>query len=222
MFWNLMGKGFGGIGLILLLIALAFGVSTQLFLSQASVADGTVISPRNPESGRRYASVISFNTANGQTVQFTTSVSSSPPEFEFGQKVKVYYNPDNPEASARPDSFLSLWFLPGLFGLLALIFGGLGSGFYMVDFLNRRKIRWLQAHGQRITAVVSDVRLNTSLKNRGKSPYVVTAQWHNPTNNQDYSFKSNSLWVDPAPVAPDKEVSVLVDPKNFGRYHVEI
>jgi len=222
MFWNLMAKFFGGAGLVCLLIALVFGVSTQLFLSQASVADGTVIGPRNPESGRKYASTISFTTANGQAVQFTTSVSSSPPEFQLGQKVKIYYSPDNPEASARPDSFLSLWFLPGLFGLLALIFGGLGIGFYMVDFLNRRKIKWLQTNGQRVTAVVSEVRLNTSLKNRGKSPYVVTAQWRNPANSQLYSFKSNSLWVEPAPVAPGKEVSVLVDPKDFGRYHMEI
>ncbi len=129
---------FGAIGGGFLLITLFFVISTNMFISQASVAEGTVISAAPPDTGRRSAAQIRFNDANGQVVQFTTNVNSNPPEFQLGQKVRIYYNLADPQSSARADSFLSLWFLSGLFGLFALIFGGIGLGSFTIWLLNRK------------------------------------------------------------------------------------
>ena len=217
---RIIGKVFGIFGAVMFLIALVFMVTTLLFISQASVATGTVL--RESFGGRTYRATISFITAAGQDVQFDSSVRTSPPEFQVGQKVRVYYNQDDPGGSARVDSFISLWFLPGLFALLGLVFSAIGTAFYLVYFLNKRKQQWLQRNGQRLTAEVSSVRLNTSVRNRGKSPYVIMAQWHDPTNGMVRTFRSNNLWRDPAPFSPGDKVSVLVDPRNYGRYYVDI
>lgn len=222
MIWKLFAIIFGGIGAILLLIALVFGSSTQLFISQASVADGTVIAAASPDSTRKSVATISFTTSSGQEVQFNSPVSSSPPEFRLGQKVKVYYNPSDPAGSARPDSFLSLWFFSMLSGILALAFCGVGFGFFIVWFLNWKKRKWLQSNGERVTAQVTNIRLNTSVRNMGKSPYVVLAQWNDPFKNMTYTFKSDHIWADPLPFGPGDEVTVLIDPKNYSRYYVEV
>lgn len=219
---KLLAKIFGGFGAALLLVALFLGVSTELFIGQASVAEGTVIAAGNPNSSARSSALIRFTAANGQVVEFNSPVRSNPPEFRLGQTVRVYYEAADPSGSARPDSFLSLWFWPGLAGLLGLVFGIVGAGFFMVWLLNWRKQKWLQLHGQRLTAEIIAIRQNTAVRNRGQSPYVILAQWRDPLKKLHYTFKSDNIWSNPAPLAPGAEISVLVDPNNPGRYHVEI
>lgn len=222
MIWKLFAAIFGGIGAILLLIALFFGISTQLFISQAEVANGTVISAASPNTTRRTVATISFTAANGQQVEFNSQVSSSPPEFTAGQRVLVYYDPANPAGSARPNSFLSLWFLPMLFGILGLVFFGVGTGFFMVWFSNWRKKKWLSGYGQRITARITGVRLNTHIRNMGKSPYNIMAEWQDPLNNYPHVFRSDNIWDLPPSLEPGQAINVLVDPNNYRRYYVEV
>jgi hypothetical protein len=212
---------FGLIGLGFLVIALIFGITTQLFISQASVAQGTVIGAASPDSGRRSSALIRFSTSDGQVVQFNSPVQSNPPEFHLGQTVRVYYNLSDPQSSARPDSWLSLWFWTGLAGLLGLVFGLVGAGFFSAWYLNYRKQKWLQRHGQRLTAVITAIRQNTHVRNRGKSPYVIEARPREPRKGVNY-FKSGNLWDNPAPLIPGDEISVLIDPRNARRYLVEI
>jgi hypothetical protein len=212
---------FGLIGLGFLVIALIFGITTQLFISQASVAQGTVIGAASPDSGRRSSALIRFSTSDGQVVQFNSPVQSNPPEFHLGQTVRVYYNLSDPQSSARPDSWLSLWFWTGLAGLLGLVFGLVGAGFFSAWYLNYRKQKWLQRHGQRLTAVITAIRQNTHVRNRGKSPYIIEARPREPLKGVNY-FKSGNLWANPAPFIPGGEISVLIDPRNARRYHVEI
>ena len=217
---TIISRIFGAIGAICLLIAIFLIVSTLLFISQASVADGTVVEPKNPVPDRRYNSVIEFTASNGQLVRYTSGVSSNPAEFQFGQKVKIYYNSNDPQGSARPDSYLSLWFLPTLAGILAIVFGGIAGGFFLAGYTSRKKLRWLQQNGQRVKAEITSVGLNKALRNNGKNPYFVMARWHDPLTKRVYNFKSDSLWVEPTTLSPGTNVDVLIDPKNYDRYQV--
>ncbi len=167
---------FGAIGLGFLAVAAFFSITTQLFISQASVADGTVIWAASPDSVRRSSALIRFTTSDGRIVEFNSPVQSNPPEFQLGQPVRVYYNLADPQSSARPDSLLSLWFWPGLAGLLGLVFGLVSAGFFSVWYANYRKRKWLQHHGQPVTAVITAIRQNSYVHNRGKSPYVILAK----------------------------------------------
>lgn len=217
---KIMGLTFGAIGAVALLVVLFFAIINFIFLSQAATAEGTVTTVQ--QSGRGFNALISFPTSDGRVIQFTSPINTRPPEFTVGQKVRVYYNPDDPAGSARPDSFISLWFWPFLAGIFAVVFGLIGLGFYSVYYLNQRKINWLRQNGQRVTGQVSQVRLNPSVRNRGKSPHQVWVQWRDPKNGQTHTFKSANIWLDPVPFSPGMEVSVLVDPKNTARYHVDI
>src|SRR4051794_376600 len=123
MIWKPFELIFGGIGLVLLLVALGFAINTALFISQAAVADGTVIAAAPPGSTYKSVATITFTTNSGREVEFTSSVRTSPPEFRQGQRVRVFYNPSDPAGSAQAESFISQWFFPALFGFLGLVFG---------------------------------------------------------------------------------------------------
>ena len=49
------------------------------------------------DDGCSYKSNVIFTTQNGQSQSYTTTFSSSPPAFDVGERVTVYYLPDNPE-----------------------------------------------------------------------------------------------------------------------------
>jgi hypothetical protein len=213
---------FGGIGAAFLVVTLIFVASNVAFLGEASVANGTVIQLQLTDKKSAYQPVITFSTTTGQQVQFTDTVASNPPQFTVGQSVKVYYKPDDPAGSARVDSLLSFWFLPGLFGIFTLVFGGIGTGFFTAGYLKRQKQKWLQLNGQTVTAEITDVQLNRGVRVNGKSPYIIFAQWYNPENKLTYSFKSDSIWQLPANLAPGSTINVMVDPRNFKRYRINI
>lgn len=216
---KILGLIFGGTGAVALLIVLFFTIGNLTFISQASVADGTVI--RVQRAGNGYNAEINFTTSDGRAIQFTSLVQSNPPEFEVGQKVRVYYNLNNPAESAKPDSFLSFWFWPGLFGIFVVVFGGIGLVCYSIYYFSQRKIKWLQRNGQRVTGHITSIRLNSAVRNRRKSPHKVQVHWSDPRNGQTHSFESANIWLDPLPFSPGDELSVLIDPKNIRRYYVD-
>ncbi len=76
----------------------------------------------------RYRPVVRFKPHKGRTVTFTSGPSSRPAPYAAGDKVKVFYNPDNP-AEAQINSFVTLWFstlMLAFFGLFCLGMGSLG------------------------------------------------------------------------------------------------
>ncbi|HEX2914482.1 MAG TPA: DUF3592 domain-containing protein [Chloroflexia bacterium] len=213
------GLIFGAIGALALLIVLIFTIGNLTFISQAATANGTVINLK--QGGRAYFPVIRFSTSAGQAIQFTGNNGSSPPEFQIGQNVKVFYKPDNPASSAKADSFLSFWFEAMLAGIFALIFGGIGLVCYSFYYFIQRKIKWLQRHGQRVIGQVSSIRLNTHVRNRGKSPRVVTVHWLNPQSGRMHTFTSGNIWLEPLPFEAGSPISILIDPSNLNRYYVD-
>lgn len=219
---RLIGFIFGGIGLGTLAIAFVFAINTTLFISQSTTANGTVTNGGDTSSGRKVTALIQFTAANGQAVQFRSAVASNPPEFQTGQKVKVFYKPSDPAGSAQVDSLISLWFWSLLFGFLGLVFAAIGLVSLIIWYMGNRKKRWLQQHGQRISAEVTAVRKNTRVGNKGKSPYYVLARSRDTLNSITPTFKSGSVWNLPATVTPGANIDVLVDPNNYGRYYVEL
>jgi len=96
-----------GFGLIVVLIAaggmiygISQGLSQHAWLKNAKVTDGKVIEmvERNSgEGGPTYAPKVRFTTLLGQPVEFVASMSSRPPDFRIGERVRVAYVSDRSE-----------------------------------------------------------------------------------------------------------------------------
>jgi hypothetical protein len=78
--------------------------------------------------GSVYAPVVSFHTAEGRTVEFTSIEYVAMSEYPLGLHVPVVYDPGSPER-AEIDSFETLWLMGLLFcgGSLACVGAGFGA-----------------------------------------------------------------------------------------------
>ena len=117
---------FGIVGVVMLVGAWLLYQNTTEFIASASRAQGEVIELLRVESSRRNSSdtwrpLVRFKAPSGEIVEFAPSSSSSPPAYDKGEVVGVFFDPADPK-DARLDGFFDLW--GG-----ATIVGGLGAVF---------------------------------------------------------------------------------------------
>ncbi len=105
--------------------------TSRELVNSSLAAEGTVVrnapymsTKAGKSSSLMYFPEVRFTTRDGQTVQFTSSVTSRADHYQPGDKVRVYYQADNPE-DAFIGSFGHLW-------SVALIF--VVSGFMVMAF----------------------------------------------------------------------------------------
>jgi hypothetical protein len=124
----LVGLIFLGIGAIQLGLGIFFFVRTRRFLRTAVEATGTIVElleSSGSEGGTVYQAVVEFQTAEGRSIRWQETMASNPPAGQQGDQLLMKYDPVNPQR-ARIARATRLWFLPGLFGLLGLLFFALG------------------------------------------------------------------------------------------------
>ncbi len=114
-------------GWVLLVFVIPFGSGaivwcskTRSFVEQATRTEGTVVrlAESSSSDGTTYCPVFTFEDRSGNPHTVESSVSSSPPSHFVGEKVAVFYDPDDPDR-AKIDSFIHLWLGPFVFGILA-------------------------------------------------------------------------------------------------------
>lgn len=105
--------------LVLLGLAALFAYPSVRLLRDAERASGTVIglqSSGSSSSSRGRQAVVEY--AVGDDIYtIISTVSSSPPAFKVGETVTVLYEPGAP-ADGTIQSFLELWFVPMVLGIL--------------------------------------------------------------------------------------------------------
>ena len=90
--------------------------------TRGTVVDNVVVARA---TGASYSPVVDFRTMEGETVRFTDSTGTIPPDYEIGAEVKVLYDPDDVH-SAQVVSWKRLWLGPTLLicvGLLPILVG---------------------------------------------------------------------------------------------------
>jgi hypothetical protein len=126
---------FTGVAIMMLVIAAIATFSNIMSLSSEKIAPGRVvdvvmrreyINEQDHITQDYYFPVVEFTAQDGRrrSVQMTTG--SSSPEYEKGNDVSVRYDPQHP-LQARIDSVGSaalMWILPGITGILGLVFLG--------------------------------------------------------------------------------------------------
>lgn len=118
---------FGGVGATLLLASAAVLFTVRLFVRNALRTQGTVVrlvERRGHKNGRSYSPVVKFTTQTGH-FQFTETLGTNPAGYDVGDRVEVLYHWQD-HKRARIASAFRLYFLPGLLGLLGIIFTSVG------------------------------------------------------------------------------------------------
>jgi hypothetical protein len=126
----IFGLIFGGVGFLLMALALIFLVRTRIFISNSQQAQATITQMvySSDSEGGGYTPVFRFRTLQGQEVEVSGGLRTNPPQFKVGQTIDVLYDPDKPQ-KARIKKWFNLYFVPALLGFLGLVFGcgGIGS-----------------------------------------------------------------------------------------------
>lgn len=133
MVWKRFLMGFIGAGLLLGGGYLAY--HQYDFLDRAVETKGRVLEMvrKTRSKGRpTYAPKVSFKTAEGVSVEFTSKLSSSSPSYGVGETVNVLYDPIDPQG-AEIKGFLSIWLGPMvllIMGSFMFLFSVLGGRLY--------------------------------------------------------------------------------------------
>lgn len=118
------------IGSVFMAIGVGFGWFSWSLLAVAQRAEGTVIRlvpvQFQADDREKVAPVVEFHIGD-ERHEFQSWLSTSPPQFDVGEKVVVLYDRQNPE-HARIESFVTLWLFP-------VVFGGIGAVMFLASIV---------------------------------------------------------------------------------------
>ena len=107
---------------------------TRAWLARAVEAPGSVIEMvriRDNDTGSfTFAPLVRFQTAEGRTVDFQSTLRSNPPSYSTGDDVTVLYDPARPSAAAV-SGFFSIWFGTIIPAIIGAVFVAFGSGAWL-------------------------------------------------------------------------------------------
>jgi hypothetical protein len=122
---------FLGIGLVVLAIAVYLTWSTHAWLGRSVQASGVVVEVvriQNRQTGElMFAPLVRFQTADGRSIEFQSSLRTNPPSYSPGESVTVLYDPARP-VSAEIANLFSIWFAPMVLWFLGTVFTAVGIG----------------------------------------------------------------------------------------------
>ena len=220
----IVGGIFAPVGMILLAVCVALTIDTVQFRASAVSTTGTVVDvrPRTHCSDGRctttYHPVITYRTPDGAKIIFTSD-SGTNHRPQRGSRVTVLVAKDDP-GHGRLDSFTEFWLAPLITGLLGIVFTGVGAVLIITRLRRRSLDAWLNVRGTRITAEISRVEQNRSVRINGVHPWRVIADWADPASGRHYTFTSENLRHNPSDrLAGRRTVEVVIDPADPGRRH---
>ncbi|MDR1563704.1 MAG: DUF3592 domain-containing protein [Oscillospiraceae bacterium] len=211
-FFKFFAVTFSAAGIVSLLIAVIFGAVLLSFRSHALTAQGELVF--SPQGGY----MVEFTAQNGET--YTTNMSYSSSEFYRGQKVKLYYNPDNPYDIQAEET---LWFM-AIPGGIGLIFFAVGLGSGLPNVLKGFGKKRLIAGGKWVRADIDSVQINPFFTVNRVHPYIILCHFTD-FNGRIHRFKSGNIWSKPNAYLHDNSITsltVFVDGSNYKKYYVDI
>ena len=125
----ILSSVFALVGGVMLIAAGRQFTRRRAFVRHSALASGTIVALiENRERDEiSYFPKVRFQTLSGREVVFQSEMAGSSEAGRIGAAVAVRYRPDQPHV-AEIDSFMSLWGLTLLFGLLGAVFLLVGLG----------------------------------------------------------------------------------------------
>lgn len=221
---------FLAIGAIILTASYFYYIPVHQFLQNAKLTEGIVVdnitvtsssSAGSSSSSCTYAPLVQFRYSNGELHSFVSSISSSPPSYDIGEKVEVLYNPEAPEHNCI-NGFFTIWedvFIPSLMGT---VFFTVGAIFLFFEKRKAYREWYLKKYGITIQADINSVELDETYSVDDENPYQIIAHYFHPKTLEPYFFISDAIWFNPTKYIKTTKVNVIVNEKNYKRYKLDL
>jgi hypothetical protein len=139
---NITFEALRGIGILLLVGALALFVYAYSFKCRAEMVEGKVVEliklsyTKDGFPQKSFCPVVSYLPKGKDLAYLDTSATyTNVPEYTVGEKIKIFYDSNHPETSIIGDN--NAYLGGGIVAFVGLIFLGIG----LVDYLMRRMIK---------------------------------------------------------------------------------
>lgn len=200
--------------LVICLIAMAAGTAVffeaSAYQKKAKVTVGTV-------NDRRISSYhVIYKSDDG--AEHNMYVSAKNNKYNDGEKIKVFYQPNNPD-NARITDGKKVGKV-----IIIIAFVMLLLDFYLI-YVNRKKIKesnYFKTNGRKVGAEILGIDSDLSITFRGKHPYLINCKWTDPFTGKEYTHTIKNIWKDPAPFLAERNtIDVYIDKENPDKYFMD-
>ena len=211
------------IGTIFFCIGIYYGLESLRFKNSGIHVIGTVIHIEYVRYTRSRSSVtvdqvptINYKNLDDEIITFIPSSRSSLDNFTIDDQVDVLYLPDE---KGKQILYRDLWF----YFITFILTGVLLPLFGLFAFLKMLRNAYLKARGQKVTAIVNDVRQLNNFLTLGKSSFKIYAHWQKPYTLTSHEFISDTIGFNPSFYLPEnKSITVYIDRSNPKRYYMDL
>ena len=197
-------------------IAIAAGVAIYLeasaFQKTAKITVGTVAN----SSLSRYE--IKFTSDDGVERTIKGTHSSKGGRYHDGDKVKVFYNIDNPDKCRISDGKkagkkIVFWACIMLLFNLLLVYNGRKKDKTEKDF---------KTTGRKVEAQILKIDIDMETTIMKKNPYFIDCKWVDPMTGREYTHTIRYIWTDPKTLlAGRNSIDVYIDRKDPEKYFMD-
>lgn len=204
------------VGIIFLGASVLIFRDSNKFYREAVRTEGTISDIYREQTGKSdvYRVNVSYR-AGSELMSSRLNYYSS--TMKSGDRITLYYHPDNPsQVRGGASNFLD-WLFPGI-GFSVSVLGGLLFGFSVRRRMLKKR---LLESGVRLNAVITHVRRKRNEAVNGRHPYAVDCEYRSP-EGAVYVFSSEALWDRPADDVMGSVIHVYVEPNNYQKYYVDV
>lgn len=203
-----------GVGLVIVLLAVGWGVWNNSQLAGKTRIEGTVVT--SPDSDGE-SGVVSFIAADGRRYRAEITSWSVFHSYWSGDTVAVAYDPADP-TDARVADFHETFGGPVIIGGFGSLFVLAGAWAFVSARRGRRLTAWLTDHGRELFVPVHAVRVQEGghgFRSKETLSYTLEAACTDPATGRPFTAKSASYEQHPGHYLATREhLRVLYDPAD--------
>ena len=214
----LLGIWFSAFAAIVLIVNVSIFISWLDFKKDSRVTDAVIVSIRSSYDGvddsTSHKVVVEY-IVDGEIYRSSLGYYSS--TMRRGQSVKVYYDPSDPSHTMDNATFACAMML-----IFILIFGGVGTGFLIYEFRQKKIVTALIEEDKYIVCDSSVERAEVSAHVKvNRTYYRQTDFFYRAPDGKEYKFSSRPYHPDKNPFIDGQNVIVYVDiEKDPKKYYV--
>ena len=207
-------------GLLFLVIFIFIVVENNNFMETAKETTAVVTEVRKERVRRngKYRTdydVYVYYEVDG--VAYNQEINGGNASMKKGQKLVVYYNPENPR-DVRSGGGSGIKYFGVVFSLAFTVIGVLVG---IVPAVKANKLKKLKETGNQTTAMITDIVIDKSIRINKRYPNKAICEEVDPVTNEKYLYSSDGVMGDIS-YLQGQLVTVYYDPYDKSRYYVDL